>query len=206
MTISRTPARKAAETRRDEIVAVVLELLAEGDVSAVSTPAIARRVGVTQSALYKHFRSKEDIWRAVMDVIAVDVGGRLRQAMQTDGSRADRLFAILAAYLSAVLEIPAIPALMFAGEVRALDGASYLREEISQRFGWFHSALAEQIRAGQTDGEFRSDFDAQAAAALAAGIAQSAILRWRLGGNRIDMMGDARMAFPIFLAGVRATS
>ncbi len=181
----------------------VLALLAEGGAQAVTTPAIARRIGVTQSALFKHFSAKEDVWRAVMDHIALEVGERLRRAARADGSHADRLLAVLRAYLTAVKDIPAIPALLFSGEVQAQGSSPYLREEIARRFGWLHDALMAPLLAGQAAGEFRRDLDVHAAAVLAAGIAQSVILRWRIFDSLIDMTADAERVFPIFLAGLR---
>ncbi len=184
------------------MVAAVFWLLAKGGVSAVSTPAIARRVGVAQSAVFKHFRNKEALWRAVMDALALEVGSRLQTAGDGSGSRADRMFAIIQAYLTVVEQVPAIPVLMFA-DPRQLHGAGkYLRQEITTRFGWFHNALREQIAAGMRIGEFRSAIDTNVAASLAAGIAQSLILRWRVSGGRIDMLAQARDLYPVFLVSI----
>jgi AcrR family transcriptional regulator len=203
MTASRRAPRKSPAARRDDIVRAVLALLAEGGAPAASTPAIARSIGVTQSALFKHFDNKEGIWRAVMDHIALEVGARLGTAAEADGSHADRLLAVIRAYLTAVRDIPAIPALLFSGEVQAQGASSYLREEIARRFGWFHDALLEPLRAGQASGEFRRDLDIEAAAVLAAGIAQSVILRLRIADSAIDMTAEAERVFPILLAGLR---
>jgi AcrR family transcriptional regulator len=180
----------------------VLALLAEGGAQAVSTPAIARRIGVTQSALFKHFRNKEDIWQAVMSHIGVEMGDRLGVAAAARGSNADRVLAILCAYLTAAKDIPAIPALLFSGEVQAQGAASYLREEIARRFEWLYQALEEQLTAGKAAGEFRQDLDAKAGAILAAGIAQSIILRWRISGPPVDMTTEMDRVFPIFLSGI----
>jgi AcrR family transcriptional regulator len=180
----------------------VFGLLAKGGVTAVSTPAIGRRVGVTQSALFKHFRSKEALWRAVMDALALEVGSRFQAALQEGGSHADRMFAIITAYLTVVEEIPAIPALMFA-DPRQMHGAGkYMRQDITSRFGWFHGALCAQIEAGMVAGEFRGDVDPKVAACLAAGIAQSLILRWRVSGGAIDMVAEADKIYPVFLVGI----
>jgi AcrR family transcriptional regulator len=194
--------RKSASARRHDILSAVFGLLAKGGVTAVSTPAIARRVGVTQSALFKHFRNKEALWRAVMDALALEVGSSFKAALQEGGSHADRMFAIIKAYLTVVEKIPAIPALMFA-EPRQMHGAGkYMRQEINSRFGWFHNALREQIDAGMEKGEFRSDVDPNAAASLAAAIAQSLILRWRVSGGVIDMLGEADRVYPVFLVSI----
>jgi AcrR family transcriptional regulator len=187
-------------------VSAVLQLLAKGGVAAASTPAIARRVGVTQSALFKHFRNKESLWRAVLDALAIEVGSRFQAASKENGSHANRMFAIIEAYLKVVEDIPAIPALMFA-DPRQMDGAGkYVRQEITARFGWFHRALRDQIEAGMRTREFRPEIDPTAAASLAAGIAQSLILRWRVSGGAIDMLGEAGRAYPLFLVSITGLS
>jgi TetR/AcrR family transcriptional regulator len=202
MTGARRARRKSPDDRRNDIVAAVLWLLAKGGASAVTTPAIARRVGVAQSAIFKHFRNKETMWRAVMDALALDVGSRLRGAASTEGPHSDRLFAIIVAYLTVVKDFPAVPALMFAEAGQLHGTGNYLREEITRRFGWFHGALEEQIKGGMQTGDFRADLDSDAAATLAAGIAQSQILRWQVSGRAIDLLGEARKCYPIFLQGI----
>ncbi len=191
--------RKRPQERREEIVRAALELLAEGGAPAVSTPALARRVGVTPSAVFKHFADKEAVWRAVMTDIAEVMGARLGAAVVLEGTCTERLFALLEAYLQAVADIPAIPALLFSGEVQAGGSASYLRDEIARRFGWLHEALRTQLLAGQATGEFRRDLDIEAAAVMAAGIAQSTILRWRVHGGAVDMLAESSRMFPLFL-------
>lgn len=202
MTATRRALRKSSATRQEDFVAAVFSLLAKGSASAVSTAAVARRVGVTQSALFKHYRNKEALWKAVMDALAVEVGSRLEAAARSGGSRADRMLAIIKAYLSVMRERPAIPALMFA-DPKLLHGAGkYVRAEVERRFGWFHRALLEQIEAGMQTGEFRPDTDPQAAASLAAGIPQSLILRWRVSGGVTDMLAEADAVYPLFLKSI----
>ena len=199
MTGMRRAPRKSPQERREEIVNAALQLLTEGGAPAVSTPALARRVGVTPSGVFKHFANKEEVWRAVMTHIADAMGARLRAAIRGEGTCADRLLALLEAYLLAVDEMPAIPAILFSGEVQTGGGASYLREEIARRFGWLHEALKTQLLAGQAAGEFRRDLDIEAAAVMAAGLAQSTILRWRVHGGAVDMLSEARRMFPLLL-------
>lgn len=198
MTKTRRASRKSPTDRRQDILSAVFWLLAKGGAAAVSTPAIARRVGVTQSAIFKHFRNKEALWRAVMDALAIKVGERLRIASESEGSSADRMLAIMTAYLEVVIENPAIPALMFADPSQMHGAGKYLRQEITLRFGWFQQSLAEQFHHGIKMGVFQADINPKVAATLAAGIAQSLILRWRISGGAIDMLAEVNQLFGMF--------
>lgn len=52
---------------RDSVVASALDLLDEVGLDAVSTRALAKRLGVEQPSLYWHFRKKEDLLTAMAE-------------------------------------------------------------------------------------------------------------------------------------------
>lgn len=61
---------------RDRIIEVSLELFAQRGFSGVSVRDIAGAVGVRESALYKHFKNKQDI----LDQIIVEMQNRIKNA------------------------------------------------------------------------------------------------------------------------------
>jgi AcrR family transcriptional regulator len=62
-TIDRPP----AGSRKQQIVATVLELVTARGTEAVSFQLVADAIGVTQPAVFRHFPTKEVMWLAVMD-------------------------------------------------------------------------------------------------------------------------------------------
>ena len=66
-----TPAKYlSADERRAATVEAVVQLSATGNPSDITTTTIARHMGVTQGALFKHFPNKEAILEAVMQWVA----------------------------------------------------------------------------------------------------------------------------------------
>jgi AcrR family transcriptional regulator len=62
-------AGKRGETKRSLIRATV-GIVAEEGVGAATIDAIARRVGITQGAIYRHYRSKDDLrWDAYRQIV-----------------------------------------------------------------------------------------------------------------------------------------
>lgn len=49
----------------DIIINVAEQLIEETDKAEVSIPQIAKRLGITHGAIYKHFDNKQDLWEAV---------------------------------------------------------------------------------------------------------------------------------------------
>ncbi|HSN92826.1 MAG TPA: TetR/AcrR family transcriptional regulator [Anaeromyxobacteraceae bacterium] len=60
-------ARKTADSRRREIADAALKIIAEQGLARFTALAIAREVGVTDAALFRHFPTKEAIVLAVID-------------------------------------------------------------------------------------------------------------------------------------------
>lgn len=60
-------ARKPAPSRRREIADAALKIIAERGLGRFTSLAIAREVGVSDAALFRHFASKDDIVLAVID-------------------------------------------------------------------------------------------------------------------------------------------
>ena len=59
--------RKPAGSRRREIADAALKVIAEQGLARFTSVAIAREVGVSDAALFRHFATKEDIVLAVID-------------------------------------------------------------------------------------------------------------------------------------------
>ncbi len=72
--------RHGSEVRRPEIVAAARALVVEAGPEACSTPAIARAVGVTSAALYRHFANKDEIVAGVVVAVLADLSARLDAA------------------------------------------------------------------------------------------------------------------------------
>ena len=94
--------RQSAEDRKAQIVAEMLRLADEIGPDRLSTTDIARAIGLSQPAIFRHFPTKGDLWRAV----ANDIADRLQAdwAAAEAGARGPqaRLRALIGAQLTAI--------------------------------------------------------------------------------------------------------
>jgi AcrR family transcriptional regulator len=60
-------ARKSADERREDILAIALRQFGEGGYRGTSTEAIAREAGISQPYLFRLFRTKRDLFIACAD-------------------------------------------------------------------------------------------------------------------------------------------
>lgn len=60
-----------AKTTKERILDAALEMFAENGYAGTNMRDLAQSVGLTKSALYKHFQSKEDIWNSLLDEVEI---------------------------------------------------------------------------------------------------------------------------------------
>ena len=65
---------------------------------------IAHAAGISRAALYLHFKSKEDLFRAGSERAHLQVRGEVDAALAADGDVIDRIDAALTAYLGGLME------------------------------------------------------------------------------------------------------
>src|SRR5690606_5475539 len=110
-----------ADKRRALTVATVVDLAAEQNPSEITTTAIATRMRVTQGALFRHFRSKDAIWQAVMEWVAERLVERLERAIRDAASPLATLEAMFFAHVEFLAEHPGVPRMLFGELQRAGD-------------------------------------------------------------------------------------
>lgn len=74
----------AAADRRAQLLRIGRELFAEQGYEATSLDAIAARAGVTKPVIYRHFKSKEDLFGSIVDDGVRELGRRLAPAFAAD--------------------------------------------------------------------------------------------------------------------------
>ena len=143
--------RYPADERKKVTVETVVELAAEQNPSEITTAAIAKRMNLTQGALFRHFPSKDAIWQAVMDWVAERLLARIDKAVQGASSPLAALEAIFMTHIDFVTLHPGVPRMIFGELQRAGDTATKkMARTMLSRYGDRIRLLIEQ---GKSQGE-----------------------------------------------------
>lgn len=169
-----------SHTRREQIVAAARELLATTPLERLTTRAIASAVGVSQPALFRHFRSREALLLAVVEATRGDLEGLLAPLLGSGKAPLDLCDALARQLVQYVDEHPGFPRLLFAD--MALE-APDLRVAVHHLVSMQRTLIAELVSAAVRDGAARADVDPQAAATLFVGMIQGLVLQRELAGG-----------------------
>lgn len=189
-------AKVQTEVRRPQIVQAVLDIVASHGTRAVSMAAVAGKLGLVPSAIYRHFRSKGDCLEAAMNLVGQKLQANFQEAVQAGHSPLDRLERLLILHIQMVRENIAIPRIVFGEDVHA--AGSQRREQAQAIFGAYVGAIAGLVRQAQADGSIRSDLPAETAAMMFLGMVIPAGIRWHLSQGQFDLASHAQHAWRMY--------
>jgi AcrR family transcriptional regulator len=194
--------RKTAEQRKAEIVTATLRLAFELGPDAITTERIARKVGVSQPAVFRHFPKKEDIWTAVIGWIGERLAQRWGKVRAGSDDPLDQLYAILRTQLELIQRTPAIPAILFSRELHVRNRT--LRTAVKTLMERFHRLLREVLDNGVHAGALRADLDTADAAFVIIALVQGLAVRWSVSERRFDLVEEGERLLAVVLQGFTA--
>jgi len=83
--------RKNTHIRKEQIKQAVLKIIKESGIKAVSTKNLASEIGLSEGAIFRHFRKKSDIIRAIVDDVSKDLIHTLKEIAESDLPPPDKL-------------------------------------------------------------------------------------------------------------------
>ena len=190
----------SSEDRRAATVGAVIALAANHDPGEISTTAIAKHMGVTQGALFKHFPTKDAILEAVMTWVADRLLARVDSAASAMPTSSQALEAMFLAHTSFVTEHPGVPRMMFGELQRA--GSTAPKRMAATMLRQYAERLRLQLERGRTSGEFAPQLDMEAAATLFVGTIQGLVMQALIAGDVQRISRDAPRVFAIYLRGI----
>ncbi|MEN9479213.1 MAG: hypothetical protein RLZZ298_608 [Pseudomonadota bacterium] len=195
-----TAPRLSGDARRAEIIDVVLRLSAERSPGLITTAEIARSLGLSQGALFKHFPSKETIWLAVADRVATTLLATIEQAAEQATAPLAALRAIFLAHVGFVIEHPGTPRFIFHELQRAVDSPVKLR--LRGMLANYRQLLLRLLEAAAQRGELDESINQQAAASLFIGSIQGLVMQSMMVGKQFAMREQAVAVLAILERGI----
>lgn len=194
--------RRSSDSRQTELVAAALALAAERSPAEVTTAALAQVVGISQGAVFRHFPSKEAIWRSVMDRVQTELLARLQAAAAQQNDPLAALRAIFLAHVDFVVEQPGVPRVIF--QELQHPGDTPLKGQVRALMEAYRQLLAAWLHRARTNGQLAPGTDLTAAAVLFIGAVQGLVMQSLLSGQVATMRRQAPAVFELLRTGLGA--
>jgi len=179
--------------RREQIAEAALQLVASQGLRKLSVAAVARRVGIVPSGIYRHFHSKDEILHAVLQRIEERLLENVRAACDEHSDPLECLRDVLMRHIRFIREGRAIPRIIFSDDFHG--GHPELKEKVLHIFSAYSGQVADIVRRGQQQGLIRGELDPATVAMMIFGIVVPAGILWHLTEGGFDVTHHATRAW-----------
>jgi AcrR family transcriptional regulator len=184
--------RRSTEERQVEIADAALRILGDRGVTGMTVTAVAKEVGLTGGALYRHFPSTD----AILEAVALRVT-ELLDAATPPATLAPRAWLLeLANLRTATVGGHAGLSRLLLNEQLTLSLPPAAIETLAGAVKRTRDGIVRALEAGQTSGEFRADIPAQALVPIVLGTIQ--LIAIQRGGPKLSRLITDPM--PVFLS------
>lgn len=168
--------------RRLQILEALAQELELSPASRITTAQLARVVGVSEAALYRHFPSKAKMFEALIVFAEDAVFGLTNRVLGEESDAVDRCEKILAIILGFAERNPGITRILLGD---ALVGESEaLHTRVGQFFNRFETQLKQVLREGEQRSEFGGLISPESAANLLLATVEGRMVQFRRSGFR----------------------
>lgn len=176
---------------RDEMLGVIVEVFTDHGYDAATLELIAKRLGLSKSAVYHHFSSKAEMLETALSRVLDDLDAVFNSPSATEGPADERIHFVVRGATRVACEQRQYLTLLLRlhGNSEAELAAMQRRREFDARLrGLFELSLAE--------GTLREDIDPGLAERMTFGLINSIVEWYRPGGRfNADEIADSVMLF-----------
>ena len=192
--------RRSTEVRRTQIADAARTVAVKYGSEHVTVRRIAKVIGVSEGALYRHFKSKHDILSLMVERIEEDLVGDIEKSCAAGGTPLVVLESSLRNHVSAIQQRRGV-SFQVVAEIISL-GDKKLSRQASQALDAYASRIQEILLAGIKAGEIRKGIDAEKAATLITAAIQGLVSRWALSNYSFNLEQEYESVWGILRAAI----
>lgn len=187
------------KTRQLEIITAAGEILTESGIAGLTTKKLAAKMGFVESALYRHFKGKEEIMVTMLQYLAGDMDNRLKNCLQDIDEPELQLKEVFNNQFEFFKKSPHFLVAIFSDGL--LEESKAINDAIMQIMAVKKKYLLQIIKLGQQDGSFTLNLSSEELVHIIMGSFRLHMLQWRMTSFSFDVKqkGNKLMASILIL-------
>jgi len=175
--------------RQIEIMEAATHIIGQQGIQEFTTKNLANYIGISEAALYRHFKSKNEIMLGMLEYFKLEMKNRLSSVAVNENKTAGMdLRLIFQSQLQAFAAKPSIVSVIFAEGIFQFD--EYLSGKVKEIMGLMHDYVKANIQKGQETGDYTNLIAASVLTTIITGGMRMAVLKWRLSGHKANLVKD----------------
>lgn len=175
--------------RQIEIMEAATNRISKFGIQNLTIKTLAEDIGLSEPALYRHFKSKNEILLSLLSYFKSEMKNRIQSLpFKPNDTEGDKLRAIFNSQLQTFTNKPAIVSVIFAESIFHYDeGLSY---KVSEIMDLMHQYVNKNIEKGQKDGTYNKLIGASTLTTIILGGMRMTVLKWKLSGHKSNLIKD----------------
>jgi AcrR family transcriptional regulator len=171
--------------RQTEFIEAALEIISSQGLQNLTVRALAAKVGVTEGAIYRHFKSKEEILASTAGIFKTSTTEILNRILASPQSAIQKLKMFFLGRCSQFSENRGLALVMFSEDI--FRGHEELQKEIHETMHSHKKLLTEAIAAGQQAG-ILVEIEPEHMFMVVMGALRLLVTRWRAANFGFDLL------------------
>jgi len=183
--------------RQKEIIDCAGKILSKSGISGLTTKNLAIEMQFSESALYRHFKSKGKIVEAMLQFMAYDMDERLRNAIDATETPKEQFISLFTNQFNFFTKNPHFVVAAFSDGL--MEESKEINTAIKKIMAVKYKHLLPIIKTGQTLGEFTDKVDSTQLIHIVMGTFRLMMFKWRMDEFQFNLIKEGNKQIKVLL-------
>lgn len=175
--------------RQIEIIEAATKRIDEHGIQDLTIKTLAADLNLSEAALYRHFKSKNEILLGLLTYFIEEMKVRLALILTNkDRSPSELLIALFDSQLKTFVAKPSIVSVIFSESIFQFN--KELSSTVSSMMELMQNHIEGIIKKGQSEGSFSKIVGVSTTTTIIMGGMRITVLKWKLSGHKSDLIKD----------------
>lgn len=177
--------------RQIQIIETATKRIDKHGIQELTTKSLAADIGLSEAALYRHFKSKNDILLGMLSFFIMGMKDKINSIIENDQrTSCEIIIDIFNNQLNTFAKNPAIVSVVFSEGIFQFNGT--LSNKLSEMMDLMHEKISTLIKKGQDEACFNKLMSPAIAATMIMGSMRMVVLKWKLSGHKSNLVKDGQ--------------
>lgn len=175
--------------RQIEIIEAATKRIDEHGIQDLTIKTLAADLNLSEAALYRHFKSKNEILLGLLIYFIEEMKGRLDVILSNkDRSPSELLKDLFDSQLKTFVQKPSVVSVIFSESIFQFN--KKLSSTVSSMMELMQNHIETIVRKGQANGSFSKIVGVSTTTTIIMGGMRITVLKWKLSGHKSDLIKD----------------
>lgn len=191
--------------RQIEIMEAATHRIDKFGIQELTIKNLAADINLSEAALYRHFKSKNEIMLGLLNYFISEMRGRISKIINKKEFKAsDLLIELFESQLKTFVQKPSIVSVIFSESIFHFN--KELSTTVSEMMQMMQKQIEGIVKKGQEDGSISKIVGISTLTIIIMGGMRITVLKWKLSGHQSDLVKDGRKVLDGILKMVETTN